>query len=140
MKLRYKAPSGGGTLDLDDAATVTQLLQAVKEATGFADVTVKYGWPPQALGSGQADIPLVSLGLQRESLTIIPKEDAPATSTPAATTPHAASAPTFSAPPRPESPKGVGDISVPMPENSSTLGIHLAMAPLSDPRETGAIS
>ncbi|CAJ2500377.1 Uu.00g032300.m01.CDS01 [Anthostomella pinea] len=48
MKLRYKAPSGGGSIEVDDAATVAQLLETLKSTTGFADVTVKYSWPPQA--------------------------------------------------------------------------------------------
>ena len=72
MRLRYKAPSGGRTLELDDAATVSQLLEAIKQATGESEVTIKYGWPPQALSLDQPDTSLQSLGLQRESLTIIP--------------------------------------------------------------------
>ncbi|CAJ2508944.1 Uu.00g139700.m01.CDS01 [Anthostomella pinea] len=54
MKLRYKAPSGGGSIVVDDHATVAQLFETLKSTTGFADVTVKYGWPPQALGLEEA--------------------------------------------------------------------------------------
>ncbi|KAI1501540.1 hypothetical protein F5X99DRAFT_382248 [Biscogniauxia marginata] len=119
MKIRYKAPSGGGTVELDDAATVAQLLDTLKSSTGFADVTVKYGWPPRALGTDQGDTTLQSLGLQRESLTVVPVENALATESQVvenAATP----------PPR-QPPKSVKDqnISVPMPENNSSLVLRV---------------
>ncbi|KAI2602694.1 OTU-domain-containing protein [Hypoxylon sp. NC1633] len=77
MKIRYKAPSGGTTLELEDDATVSQLIESLKSSTGFADVTVKYGWPPKALSANQDDVSLRSLGLQRENLTVVPIESAP---------------------------------------------------------------
>lgn len=125
MKLRYRGPSGGGTLDLDDAATVGQLLEAIKQNTGYSEVTVKYGWPPQALNVDQVDVSLQSLGLQRESLTVVPVENP---------SPNVADAPSSSATrpsPAPgafagsDPPKGIKEqnINVPMPETGSTLGI-----------------
>jgi ubiquitin thioesterase OTU1 len=91
LKIRYRAPSGGGTLDLDENATVRQLFDAIKEKTGSGEVTIKYGWPPKALAADQADLSLVSLNLQRENLTVIPAERAPspspATAQPAAPAP-----------------------------------------------------
>lgn len=113
LKIRYRAPSGGGTLELAEDATVGQLFAAVKEKTGSHDVTIKYGWPPKALAADQADLSLVSLNLQRESLTIVPAE----TSTP---TPAAGS----SSEPGPitlkPAPKGVKDqnVSVQMPSGA----------------------
>lgn len=77
LKIRYRAPSGGGTLDLDENATVGQLFDAIKEKTGSSDVTIKYGWPPKALAADQAELSLVSLNLQRESLTVVLAERAP---------------------------------------------------------------
>ncbi|KXJ89334.1 hypothetical protein Micbo1qcDRAFT_165386 [Microdochium bolleyi] len=76
MRLRYKAPAGGGTLELDDTATVGDLLAAIRAATAYDDVTVKYGWPLKALSSEQAGESCLSLGLQRESLTVVPAEGA----------------------------------------------------------------
>ncbi len=131
MKLRYRAPSGGGTLELDDAATVGQLLEAIQQKTGFAEVTVKYGWPPQTLNLDQADNSLQSLGLQRESLTVVPVEN------PSRGVADVSSAiPATSAPqnvlPGLEPSKGIKDqnINVPMPETGSTLGISKMTNPL----------
>ncbi|CAJ2508812.1 Uu.00g138380.m01.CDS01 [Anthostomella pinea] len=116
MKLRYKAPSGGGTIEVDDAATVAQLLETVKSTTGFADVTVKYGWPPQALGPDQHHVALQTLGLQRESLTVVPVENLP---TEVSATPQAVQA-SKSAP-------GIKDqnISVLIPESNSSLVLRV---------------
>lgn len=80
LKIRYRAPSGPGTLDLDDDATVRQLFNAVKEKTGSTSVAIKYGWPPQTLDTERFDASVVSLNLQRESLTIVPSESAAAPS------------------------------------------------------------
>ena len=125
MRLRYKAPSGGGTLELDDAATVAQLLEAVKQATSASEVTIKYGWPPQALNLDQPDTSLQSLGLQRESLTVIPVENPSSSEVPATSAAPATSASASGAVPSSRPPKGIKDqnISVPMPETGSTLGI-----------------
>lgn len=85
LKIRYKAPTGPGTLDLADDATVKQLFDAVKEKTATTDITIKYGWPPKSLEIGQYNASVVLLNLQRESLTIVPAETAAPkpTSTPA---------------------------------------------------------
>ena len=123
MRLRYKAPSGGRTLELDDAATVSQLLEAIKQATGESEVTIKYGWPPQALSLDQPDTSLQSLGLQRESLTIIPaaKPSLDEIATPPAATGASAAGSALNSQP----PKSIKDqnISVSVPENGSRLGI-----------------
>ncbi|KAI0122325.1 OTU-domain-containing protein [Daldinia grandis] len=140
MKIRFKAPSGGGTLDLDDVSTVDQLLESIKSSTGFTDVTVKYGWPPKALSADQAQLSAQSLGLHRESLTVVPKEDASAAAaqnTPAipepavaTTTPPAAALPSHqSSLPSKKKSKGQGikdqNISVAMPETGSTLVLRV---------------
>lgn len=122
MKLRYRAPSGGGTLELDDAATVGQLLDALKQNTGVSELTVKYGWPPQALDLGQADASLQSLGLQRESLTIVPADKpAPAAADTSSTAPSLSSSAFAGL----ETAKGIKDqnISVSMSETGSSLGM-----------------
>ncbi|KAH7018342.1 uncharacterized protein B0I36DRAFT_335798 [Microdochium trichocladiopsis] len=132
MRLRYKAPSGGGTLDIsDDAATVGDLLTAIRAATGYVDVTVKYGWPPKALTAEQSGESCLSLGLQRESLTVVPAEGASApvpsasvqTPNPAGTSTPSASAPG-------EAKKGGGGVedqgvSVKIPENGSELVLRV---------------
>lgn len=122
MKLRYRAPSGGGTLELDDASTVGQLLEAIKQKTGLPEVTIKYGWPPQALNVDQVDVSLQALNLQRESLTVVPVED-PSSNVADNSTIQATSSPNAFAGSDP--PKGIKDqnISVPMAETGSTLGI-----------------
>ncbi|KAI0127955.1 hypothetical protein BJ170DRAFT_683777 [Xylariales sp. AK1849] len=77
IKIRYKAPSGGGTLDLDENATVGKLFDAIREKTDTSDVTIKYGWPPKALSADQGEESVVSLNLHRESLTVVLPETAP---------------------------------------------------------------
>ncbi|KAI1847690.1 hypothetical protein JX266_006185 [Neoarthrinium moseri] len=94
IKIRYKAPSGGGTLDLDDTATVGQLFDALKEKTVSSDITIKYGWPPKALAADQVETSVVSLNLHRESLTVVPAE----TAAPAPAPAPAATAPAASVP------------------------------------------
>ncbi|KAI4592483.1 ubiquitin-specific protease otu1 [Pestalotiopsis sp. 9143b] len=79
LKIRYRAPSGPGTLDLASDATVAQLFDAIRQATNTARVAVKYGWPPRALDlDSQADASVASLNLHRESLTVVPTETAAA--------------------------------------------------------------
>ncbi|KAJ1324334.1 ubiquitin thioesterase OTU1 [Microdochium nivale] len=129
MKLRYKAPAGGGTLDLDDSATVGELLAAIRLATGHDDVTVKYGWPPRALsGAQQGAESCQSLGLQRESLTVVPAEGASmatAAAAPAASSAGAAAPSSSSNAPKKSS--GVEDqgVSVKIPENGSELVLRV---------------
>ncbi|KAI1371896.1 OTU-domain-containing protein [Hypoxylon crocopeplum] len=125
MKIRYKAPSGGGALELADDATVSQLLNSLKSATGFADVTVKYGWPPQALGIEQGTASLQSLGLQRENLTVVPVENASTSGTVAETSRPVHETGLQSS--KESKGKGIKDqnISVYMPETGSTLVLRV---------------
>ncbi|KAI0165058.1 OTU-domain-containing protein [Hypoxylon sp. FL1284] len=129
MQIRYKAPSGAGKVEMDDGATVSQLIDALKSGTGLADVTVKYGWPPKALDVSQHEASLQQLGLQRESLTIAPG--------PSATPASAADAPgsgqeNTSNPGAPPTAAAQGggalmdqNISVSMPETGSSLVLRI---------------
>ncbi|XXH01171.1 hypothetical protein Hte_007524 [Hypoxylon texense] len=143
MQIRYKAPQGAGKVEIDDGATVSQLLDALKTSTGLADVTVKYGWPPKALEAHQFETSLQELGLQRESLTIAPvgnsATDASAAAAPIPTT-EGSREPTQKTTDRgnaslsstqpmatAQSSMGIKDqnISVPMPETNSTLVLRI---------------
>ncbi|KAL7619977.1 ubiquitin-specific protease otu1 [Parahypoxylon ruwenzoriense] len=134
MKVRYKAPSGGGSLELDDSATVGQLLESIKASTGYAEVMVKYGWPPKALDADQGYATLQSLGLQRESFTVVPVETSPPAV--AAENPQpaqeAAAPVAFPGGRSPQTPKGTLDIadqniSVRMSETNSYLAVGGAL-------------
>lgn len=105
LKIRYRAPSGGGTIDLDDGATVGQLFATMKEKMGSSDVGIKYGWPPKALEADQADVSIVSLNLHRENLTIVPADPRP-------NSPQATSQPTAPIELTPTRPKEVKDMNV----------------------------
>ncbi|KAI8627514.1 hypothetical protein F5Y19DRAFT_169030 [Xylariaceae sp. FL1651] len=74
MKIRYRGPSGGGVLELAEDATVAGLMADLKSVTGSKAITVKFGWPLQTLAANQEHLQVRSLGLQRESLTVIPHE------------------------------------------------------------------
>ncbi|KAI0542465.1 hypothetical protein GGR58DRAFT_452413 [Xylaria digitata] len=75
MRIRYRGPSGGGSLELAEDATVTQLLSALKAETGAGAIAVKFGWPLQTLDAHQGGLVVRELGLQRENLTVIPLEN-----------------------------------------------------------------
>ncbi|KAI0879835.1 OTU-domain-containing protein [Annulohypoxylon maeteangense] len=119
MKVRYRTPSGPGSLELDDDANVIQLLEALKSTTGLENFSVKYGWPPKALGTDESDVTVQSLGLHREVLTIAPLEKASAAPTVPDTSPNL----------EPSKGKGRGikdqQISVFMPETNSTLVLRV---------------
>ncbi|KAI1469216.1 OTU-domain-containing protein [Daldinia caldariorum] len=150
MKIRFKAPSGAGSVEVHDASTVKELVEAIKLATNYGDVTVKYGWPPKALTAEQAELSAQSLGLHRENLTVVPVENDSTTSSqntqptpePTTTAGTAAITTTTTIPaaalPGLQTPssgkeksttttKGIKDqnISVPMPETGSTLVLRV---------------
>ncbi|KAI1442290.1 OTU-domain-containing protein [Annulohypoxylon stygium] len=129
MKIRYRGPSGMGNLELADDATVKQLLEALKPATGLDNLTVMYGWPPKTLGTtlgtDEGAASLQSLSLEREALTIVPLETAPAV---AEEEPQAAVPDSESSESEAKSKgKGVRDqqITVFMPETNSTLVLRV---------------
>ncbi|KAI5853632.1 OTU-domain-containing protein [Durotheca rogersii] len=130
MKIRYKAPSGGGTVELDDEATVGQLLESIKVITGCADFVVKYGWPPKALESSEPHVSLRRIGLERESLTIVPIAE-PSTVVEKSAQPIQGAAvtvpPSGGGPSRYKDARGIGDenISVYMPETNSHLVLRV---------------
>lgn len=78
MRIRYKAPSGPSTLeDIPETASVSDLLAAIRTATGYNDVTVKYGWPPRPLSATEdKDKGVKELGLHKESLIVASAETA----------------------------------------------------------------
>lgn len=76
MRIRFRGPSGGGLLELADNATVAQLLSALRAETGSPAIAVKFGWPLQTLAADQGDLRVSELGIQRESLTVVPLESA----------------------------------------------------------------
>ena len=119
MRARFKAPSGTGVLNIADDATLGTLLDEIRSNTGIQSFSVKYG-PPMAmkvLDISNKEANAKSMGLNGETLTIVPKA---------------------SPPPRPEPPRGsqmvmkdsVGgfdsnpgpeDIIIPWPEREGTL-------------------
>lgn len=72
MRIRFRGPSGGASLELAEDAIVADLLTALKAESGSGAITVKYGWPLQTLAADQGHLPVRALGLQRENLTIVP--------------------------------------------------------------------
>ncbi|RYC62726.1 hypothetical protein CHU98_g3470 [Xylaria longipes] len=88
MRIRFRGPSGAGSLELAEDATVADLLVALRAETGSGAIDVKFGWPLQTLAADQADLQVRELGLQRENLTVVPVENAEQqASAPTSTTP-----------------------------------------------------
>ncbi|KAI0404052.1 hypothetical protein F4802DRAFT_262377 [Xylaria palmicola] len=79
MRIRFRGPSGGGSLELAEDATVAQLLSALEAEIGAGPIAaVKFGWPLQTLAAAddRGSLTVRELGLQRENLTVVPAEGA----------------------------------------------------------------
>lgn len=81
MRIRIRGPSGATAITIADDATWADLKSAIATATSVPSFDLKYGYPPQTLGSStlDGDIPLSALGinLNGEQLTIIPSSSPP---------------------------------------------------------------
>lgn len=121
MRVRYKAPSGTGTLTFEDDITVKDVLDGVKTATGIHAFSVKYG-PPMAMKTidpSEYDSVAKSIGLNGETLTVVPDEARAITPPPVSAGKEAqATAPQQSQKNPAENPE---DISVPWPEREGTM-------------------
>lgn len=122
MRARYKSPSGTGTIDLADNATLQTVIDELRSRTGIQRFTIKFG-PPMAMQT--LDLTRLtetarSLGLNGETLTMVPDE-------PRAITPPVTDAPTSSqSESRPQAQRSTAqenpeDINVPWPERDGTL-------------------
>lgn len=92
MRARFRGPGGTGVLSLDDEATVGQVFDQIREKSGIGAFSLKYGYPLQTLEVSQKDETARSLGLNGETLTIVPEESAAPRPAPAPA-PASASAP-----------------------------------------------
>ncbi|PNY30015.1 Ubiquitin thioesterase otu1 [Tolypocladium capitatum] len=118
MKARFKGPSGTGTIELADDATVQAVFDGIKAKASINHFTIKYG-PPMAMKTldlSSMDRPAKSLGLHGETLTIVPDEPRGASST---LSPVGATGTTASSGAR--SGENPGDISVRWPQREGTL-------------------
>lgn len=89
MKARFRGPSGSGTVELPDDATVQDVFEHIRTQTGIAMFTLKYG-PPTAmttLDTSQGTQNAKSTGIHGQSLTIVPIEVAVTNPVPASTAP-----------------------------------------------------
>jgi ubiquitin thioesterase OTU1 len=121
MRARYKGPDGTGIVELPNDATVQSLFDELRTKTGISSFTLKYG-PPTSMTSldlSQGDAIAASLGLNGQTLTIVPTEARPLTPPPAGSTSNDAA----DLPQRTERPsrKSPDEISVPWPERDGIL-------------------
>ncbi|KDN65099.1 putative OTU-like cysteine protease [Colletotrichum sublineola] len=84
MRARFKGPGGTGVVALDDTATVGDLFTEIKDKTGIADFSLKYGWPLQTLTLEHKDANAKDLGLNGQSFSIEPAQPRAFTPPPAA--------------------------------------------------------
>ncbi|GKT89958.1 LOW QUALITY PROTEIN: OTU-like cysteine protease [Colletotrichum tofieldiae] len=126
MRARYKGPGGTGVVSLEDTATVGDLFNEIKEKTGIADFSLKYGWPLQTLTLEQKDANAKDLGLNGQSFSIEPAQPRAITPPPAAP-PAASRGPEAGGPAAkkarldPDADATPSEISIPWPERESTL-------------------
>ncbi|KAI1288815.1 hypothetical protein F5Y03DRAFT_379142 [Xylaria venustula] len=128
MRIRFRGPSGGGSLELAEDATVAQLLSALTAEAGSGAITVKFGWPLQTLDDvQQADCGVRELGLQRENLTVVPVESAgPQQQPPPTVSTGASSSAAADAPLAADPLYGSGeDVKVEMPESRTSLVLRI---------------
>ncbi|KAK1975403.1 OTU-like cysteine protease [Colletotrichum cereale] len=126
MRARFKGPGGTGVVSLDDTATVGDLFIEIKDKTGIADFSLKYGWPLQTLTLEHKDANANDLGLNGQSFSIEPAQ-------PRAFTPPPAAPPATARGPEAGGPAAKkarldsdadatpSEISIPWPERESTL-------------------
>lgn len=78
MRIRLRAPGGASTITLKDDATVGELISQIAEKTAVPSFDIKYGYPPKPLLLQEVSLPLnrLDVKLDREQLTISPR-DAP---------------------------------------------------------------
>lgn len=125
MRARFKGPSGTGTIELADDATVQAVFDGIKVKANIDHFTIKYG-PPMAMKTldlSSRDKLARSLGLHGETLTIVPDEPRSASPT---LSPAGATGTTVPVgrPPRPSgalSGENPGEVSVPWLEREGTL-------------------
>ncbi|KAI1332236.1 hypothetical protein F5Y16DRAFT_357249 [Xylariaceae sp. FL0255] len=116
MKIRYRGPTGVGSLDIAEDATVAQLSDKLASQLGFEAITLKYGWPPRTLTPDQSHGSVRELGLHRENLTVVPIENK--------SPPAPAQAPSPKSPPPPLRPEN-DIVKVVMPESGSALVLRV---------------
>ncbi|KAL1844667.1 hypothetical protein VTK73DRAFT_2067 [Phialemonium thermophilum] len=86
VPIRLRAPNGMSRLDVEETATLADLVRLVREKTGVATFSLKYGWPLQPLDLGDEDalrIPVGDLNLRGETLVVVPLDGAPEAAAPA---------------------------------------------------------
>lgn len=125
MKARYKCPSGTGVVEFNDKATVRHVFDEIRTKTGITHFTLKYGPPTtmKTIGQGDYDHGASSLGLNGETLTVVPDETRP-TSRPAIPDLQSSLPPQESVLPqarRTQSGDRQADIVIPWPEREGTL-------------------
>ncbi|KAM4062248.1 OTU-like cysteine protease [Hirsutella rhossiliensis] len=125
MRARFRGPSGTGLLDVADDATVEVVFDEIRAKAGIDRFTIKYG-PPMAmktLNRSHNDQLARSLGLNGETLTIVPDEPrglSSTRSTPGGTGAISQGDAQTLRRPRPD--EIPDDITMPWPERDGTLG------------------
>lgn len=81
IQIRLRAPNGQARLEIDDEASLGDLIGQIKQTTGLVDFTLKYGYPLKPL-----DTSLDSQGkavkefqLRNETIVVAPMEGPQAT-------------------------------------------------------------
>lgn len=76
MRARFKGPSGTGVVEFRDDVTLNLLFEELRARTGIQNFRIKYG-PPMAMNTITTecgDLEARSLGLNGETLTIVPDD------------------------------------------------------------------
>ena len=124
MRARYKSPTGNGTVEVADNATLQTVLDELRSRTGLQRFTVKFG-PPMAMQtldlSRHAETAR-SLGLHGETLTIVPDEPRPVT--PVLAEALAPSQPS-AGPQLSTTQDNPGDINIPWPERDGNTPVRI---------------
>jgi len=118
IQIRLRAPNGQARVEVDDEATLGDLIGLIKEKTGLVDFSLKYGYPLQNLDIGldAQEKRVKEFQLRGETIVVAPMEAPTSVMIPQ-------EAPAKPAP-KPFTPKGIepDETSIEWPERGGHIG------------------
>lgn len=119
IQISLRAPNGQSRVQIDDEATLRELVELVKAKTELNNFSLKYGYPLKALDISPSlqDASIKDLKLRGETIVVAPIDTAP---------PAPALQPASAEPkPKPFTPKGIepDETSLEWPEKGGHIGM-----------------
>jgi ubiquitin thioesterase OTU1 len=114
IQISLRSPNGQSRIQIDDDATLRELVELIKSKTEISNFTLKYGYPlkPLDISPSLRDASIKDLKLRGETIVVAPIDTAPPV--PVSTKPE----------PKPFTPKGIepDETSLEWPERGGHIG------------------